>query len=148
MKAFVSAPQAARLALTLSLASSATKGTSSPLARAHAAAALEDKKSMIELGMATELFIPPVNARHIVEPRGLSIDVAWEEMGLARALRVPAPKPRRLSQPLLASRPKQLTFPALGDSVERVLRPHPPPAAESPEPSVNGRRLARWLTPR
>jgi len=146
MRSFVvSPPQAARLALTLSLASSVTKGTT-PLARAHAAAELADKRSMIELGMATELYLPRKSTP--TQPRDLPIDLAWEEMGLCRAVRMPAPKPRRLSLPLSTSRPKLFTFPALGDSIDKVLCPQSKTGLPRPEPSVNGRQLARWLTPR
>eukprot|EP00320_Phaeocystis_rex_P020312 CAMPEP_0119069688 /NCGR_PEP_ID=MMETSP1178-20130426/26486_1 /TAXON_ID=33656 /ORGANISM="unid sp, Strain CCMP2000" /LENGTH=150 /DNA_ID=CAMNT_0007051473 /DNA_START=54 /DNA_END=506 /DNA_ORIENTATION=- len=144
----------ARLALSLSMATLVTRDNPlvcTPLAETRAKAELAQKQSMVELGFARRLYVPPPRPA----TRIAAEDANWQEMGLANAVRITEPAAARvISLPLTnergLSKPKRLTFPPLGDAVQRVLQPGASPGrvfkpAITPQPSSEGRALAKWL---
>lgn len=143
----------ARLAVSLSMATLVTRDSPlvcTPLEMTKAKADLAQKQSLVELGLAKGLYVPAAcPATSIAEE-----DVNWQEMGLATAVRIAEPCPigRKLSLPLRSrgvSKPKQLKLPAMGEAVQRVLRPGTSPSRVikrgSAQPTSEGRALAKWL---
>ena len=143
----------ARLAVSLSMATFVTRDSSlvcTPLQATIAKADLAQKQSMIQLGLATRLHVKEACPATQIAAE----DADWHEMGLATAVRIAEPCPigRRLSLPLRRRGngvTKKLTFPPLGEAVQRVLQPgvasgrdlKPGPS----QPSSEGRALAKWL---
>ena len=138
---------AARLAVSLSMATFVFReghdlpfGPAEPLAETHAKAEVAAKQALVELGLAHKLFVPPQRPEHHIAAHV----VAWEEMGLASAVRLPPANHAGRTYALpLGRKVKQLTLPPLGEAVNRILQPGRPPAV--PQPSAEGRALASWL---
>ena len=143
----------ARLAVSLSMATLVTRDNPlicTPLEMTHAKADLEEKQSLVQLGLAKGLFVKEAcPATSIAED-----DVNWHEMGLVTAVRIAEPCPigRRLSLPLRnrgVSKPKQLKLPSMGDAVSRVLKPGTSPSRTlkrgTAQPTSEGQALSKWL---
>ena len=146
----------ARLAVSLSMATLVTRENAlfcTPLEKTHAKVEMDEKQSLVELGLAKNVYVkPPCPATSIT-----GFEVNWHEMGLVSAVRTTAPCPigRRLSLPLrkggrAMSKPKQLKLPAMGDAVNRVLqKPAKSPSRTlkrgTAQPTSEGRALSKWL---
>ena len=144
----------ARLAVSLSMATLVTRENAlfcTPLEKTHAKAEMDQKQSLVELGLAKGLYVKPACPATSIS----GFEVNWHEMGLVNAVRTTAPCPvgRRLSLPLrtrAVSKPKQLKLPAMGDAVNRVLQKPAKPPSRTPkrgtaQPTSEGRALSKWL---
>ena len=144
----------ARLAVSLSMATLVTRENAlfcTPLEKTHAKAEMDQKQSLVELGLAKGLYVKPACPATSIS----GFEVNWHEMGLVNAVRTTAPCPvgRRLSLPVrnrAVSKPKQLKLPAMGDAVNRVMqKPAKPPSRTqkrgTAQPTSEGRALSKWL---